>query len=114
MEDLIKKLRQFAFDRDWEQFHSPKNLSMALAVEAAEILEHFQWLTEKESRNLPPEKIEKIKQEIGDVQIYLARLADQLGFSPIDAAKKKLKKNAKRYPPEKAKGSAKKYTEFDK
>jgi len=114
MEELIKKLRQFAFDRDWEQFHSPKNLAMALAVEVAEILEHFQWLTEKESRNLPPDKLEKIKKEIGDVQIYLARLADQLGFSPIEAAKKKLKQNAQKYPPEKAKGSAKKYTEFEK
>jgi NTP pyrophosphatase (non-canonical NTP hydrolase) len=87
---------------------------MALAVEVAEILEHFQWLTEKESQNLPPDKLEKIKKEIGDVQIYLARLADQLGFSPIEAAKKKLKQNAQKYPPEKAKGSAKKYTEFDK
>lgn len=114
MEELIKKLRQFAFDRDWEQFHSPKNLSMALAVEVAEIVEHFQWLTEKESRNLPPDKLEKIKQEIGDVQIYLTRLSDQLGFSPIEAANKKLKQNAQKYPPEKAKGSAKKYTEFDK
>jgi len=113
MDKLIKKLRKFASDRDWEQFHSPKNLSMALAVEVAEILEHFQWLTEDESRNLPPDKLAKVKQEIGDVQIYLARLSDQLGFSPIEAAHQKLKKNAQKYPPEKAKGSAKKYTDFD-
>jgi len=114
MDELIKKLRKFASDRDWEQFHSPKNLSMALAVEAAEILEHFQWLTEDESNNLPPDKLAQVKQEIGDVQIYLARLSDQLGFSPLEAANKKLKQNAQKYPPEKAKGTAKKYTDFDK
>ena len=112
MEDLIKKLRQFAKDRDWEQFHSPKNLSMALAVEAAEILEIFQWLTEDQSRKLDQKTENKVKEEIGDIQIYLARLSDQLGFSPLEAAREKLKKNQKKYPPEKAKGSAKKYTEF--
>jgi NTP pyrophosphatase (non-canonical NTP hydrolase) len=114
MDELIKKLRKFASDRDWEQFHSPKNISMALAVEAAEILEHFQWLTEEQSRNLDPETLNKVKQEIGDVQIYLARLADKLGISPLEAALKKLKKNAEKYPPEKSKGTAKKYTELDK
>lgn len=112
MEALIKKLHKFAKDRDWEQFHSPKNLSMALAVEAAEILEIFQWLTEDQSRNLDPKTLEKVKEEIGDIQIYLARLSDQLGFSPLEAAQEKLKLNQKKYPPEKAKGSAKKYTEF--
>lgn len=90
MEDLIKKIREFADERDWEQFHSPKNLSMALAVEAGEILEHFQWLTEEESRNLDTKTLNKVKEEIGDVQIYLARLADQLGFSPLQAALEKL------------------------
>jgi len=113
MEDLIKKLRKFAKDRDWEQFHSPKNLSMALAVEVAEILEIFQWLTEEQSRSLDPKTLEKVKEEIGDIQIYLARLSDQLGFSPIDAAQEKLQQNQKKYPPEKAKGSAKKYTDFE-
>ena len=114
MNELIKKLRKFASDRDWEQFHSPKNLSMALAVEAAEILELFQWLTEEQSRNIDQNTLNKVKQEIGDVQIYLARLADQLGFSPLEAAKEKLKENADKYPPEKAKGRAKKYTELNK
>lgn len=114
MDELIKKLRKFASDRDWEKFHSPKNLSMALAVETAEILELFQWLTEEQSRNIDKKTLNKVKQEIGDVQIYLARLADQLGFSPLEAAKEKLKENAGKYPPEKAKGTAKKYTELDK
>ncbi len=112
MDTLIKKLGQFAKERDWEQFHSPKNLSMALAVEVAELLEHFQWLTEEQSRKLDPKTLAKVKEEIGDTQIYLARLADQLGIDPLDAANEKLIKNAVKYPIEKAKGSAKKYTEL--
>ena len=112
MQELIKKLRVFAKERDWEQFHSPKNLSMALAVEIAEIMEHFQWLTEEQSCNLDQKTLEKVKEEIGDTQIYLARLADQLGIDPIVAANEKLAKNAVKYPVEKARGSAKKYTEF--
>ncbi len=113
MKELIEKLRKFADERDWEQFHSPKNLSMALTVEAGEILECFQWLTEEQSKNLNPEALKRVKEEIGDVQIYLARLADQLGFSPLEAAEEKLKQNKKKYPVEKVKGKAKKYTELD-
>jgi NTP pyrophosphatase (non-canonical NTP hydrolase) len=113
MEDLIKELRKFAKERDWEQFHSPKNLSMALAVEVAEILEIFQWLTEDQTRNLDQKTLNKVKEEIGDIQIYLVRLSDQLGFSPLEAAHEKLKLYQKKYPPEKAKGNAKKYTEFE-
>lgn len=112
MEELIEKLRKFAEERDWEQFHSPKNLSMALVVEASEILEILQWLSEEESRNLDPQTLSRVREEIGDVQIYIARLADQLGISPLEAAKEKLDKNQKKYPVDKAKGSAKKYTEF--
>ncbi len=114
MEEFIKKLREFAAERDWEQFHSPKNLSMALAVEVAEIIEHFQWLTEEQSRDLDPETLRKVREEIGDVQIYLARLADQLGISPIEAALEKLEINRKKYPPEKARGKATKSTNFDR
>ena len=113
MKELIKKLRKFADERDWEQFHSPKNISMALATEVGEILEYFQWLTEDQSRSLDMETLKKVKEEIGDVQIYLARLADQLGFSPLEAAEEKLKQNQKKYPVEKAKCKAKKYTELD-
>lgn len=113
MKELIKKLRKFADEREWEQFHSPKNLSMALTVEAGEILECFQWLTEEQSKSLDPEALKRVKEEIGDVQIYLARLADQLGFSPLEAAEEKLKQNIRKYPAEKVKGSAKKYTELE-
>lgn len=112
MEDLIQKLREFARERDWDKFHSPKNLSMALAVEVAELMEHFQWLTEEQSRNLDKKTLGKVKEEIGDTQIYLARLADQLNIDPLVAANEKLAKNAIKYPIEKAKGSAKKYTEL--
>jgi len=114
MNELIKKLREFAAERDWEQFHSPKNLSMALAVEVAEVLEHFQWLTEEQTRNLDPAMVKKVREEIGDVQIYLTRLADQLGISPLDAALEKLEINRQKYPPDKARGSSKKSTEFDR
>ena len=113
MQNLIKKLRKFAKERDWEKFHSPKNLAMALSVEVAEIVEQFQWLTEEQSCNLDARTIEKLKDEIGDVQIYLASLADQLGISPLDVAEEKLKKNAAKYPIDKAKGNARKYSEFD-
>jgi dCTP diphosphatase len=114
MDDLINKLREFAADRDWEQFHSPKNLSMALAVEVAEIIEHFQWLTEEQTRNLDPETLKKVREEIGDVQIYLARLADQLGIAPLEAALEKLEINRQKYPPDKARGKATKSTDFDR
>ena len=114
MDELIQKLREFAAERDWEQFHSPKNLSMALAVEVAELLEHFQWLTEEQSRNLEQETLARVQEEIGDVQIYLARLADQLGISPLDAALDKLEVNRQKYPPDKARGNSKKSTAFDR
>lgn len=112
MEELKTKLRKFAKDRDWEQFHSPKNLVMALSVEVAEIVEHFQWLTEEQSQNMPPMKLDEIKAEIGDVLIYLVRLADQLGIDPIEAARAKLSVNDKKYPVEKSKGNARKYNEI--
>jgi dCTP diphosphatase len=114
MDDLIKELRKFAKDRDWEKFHSPKNLSMALAVEAAEIMELFQWLTEEQSRNLDKKTLKRIKREIGDVQIYLARLADKLGFSPVEAAMTKIRENKRKYPVRKARGIATKYSDFRK
>ncbi len=114
MKDLIRRLREFADERDWGQFHSPKNLSMALAVEVAEIIEHFQWLTQEESRNLDPETLNKVREEIGDVQIYLTRLADQLGISPLEAAFDKLEINRIKYPPDKARGKATKSTNFDR
>jgi dCTP diphosphatase len=112
MEALIKNIRKFAQQRDWDQFHSPKNLAMALSVEASEIVEHFQWLTQTESNNLDPVKLAEVKAEIADVMIYLTRLADRLGIDPVQAAEEKMQLNEKKYPVEKAKGSAAKYTDF--
>ena len=113
MESLKRKLRDFAEARDWEKFHSPKNLVMAMSVEAAELMEHFQWRTQEESRNLDRETREKVKQEIGDVLVYLVRLADQVGVDPVQAAEEKISLNEARYPEDKVKGSAKKYNEYE-
>src|SRR5262245_27929746 len=104
-------LRQFAAERDWDQFHSPKNLASALAVEAAELLERFQWLTEDESRKLPPAELAKVREEMADVLNYLVRLADKLDVNLLDAAREKIKVNAVKYPVEKSRGSARKYGE---
>lgn len=112
LEYLAECLRDFAQERSWEQFHSPKNLAMALSVEAAELLEHFQWMTEDESAKPTPEKLQQIQEEIGDVLIYLTRIADRLGIDPLNAAYKKLEINHRKYPAEKVRGSAKKYTEL--
>jgi NTP pyrophosphatase (non-canonical NTP hydrolase) len=112
MKELTKKIRAFAQNRDWEQFHSPKNLAMALSVEVAEVVEHFQWLTQEESNRLDGEKLKQIRHEIGDVMIYLARLADRLGIDPVQAAEEKMQINEKKYPVEKAKGLAAKYTDL--
>jgi dCTP diphosphatase len=112
IQDLRNKLRQFAAERDWDQFHSPKNLAMALSVEAAELLEHFQWLSGAESAALAPEKRAKIREELADVLLYLIRLADKLDIDLATAAADKLSFNAKKYPIQKARGSNKKYTEF--
>jgi len=112
-ERLNQALRQFAIDRDWEQFQSPKNLSMALIVEAAELVEHFQWLTEEQSYRLPAEKKTDVAHEMADILIYLIRLADRLDVDLLEAAKEKMALNAAKYPVEKVKGSARKYTEYD-
>ena len=113
MESLKRKLRDFAKARDWEKFHSPKNLVMAISVEAAELMEHFQWLTQEESKNLDRKTREKVKQEIADVLVYLVRLADQVGVDPVQAAEEKISLNEARYPEDQVKGSAKKYNEYE-
>ena len=112
MNDLKNALREFARERDWEKFHTPKNLSMALAVEVAELLEHFQWLDGSDSLDLDPEKRVKVQEEIGDVFIYLVRLSDTLGVDPLFAAWQKLEQNKKKYPADVVRGSAKKYDEY--
>lgn len=114
LETLRQRLRKFAEDRDWEQFHSPKNLSMALSAEAAEIIEHFQWLTEAQSRNLPDDKRNEVATELADTLIYLIRLADKLDIDLMTAAQRKIEINERKYPVEKARGNAKKYTELGK
>lgn len=112
LESLREQLRKFAAARDWDQFHSPKNLAIAVSVEAAELLEVFQWLTQAQSRALTPEAHAAASEEIADVLLYLVRLGDQLGIDPVAAAQRKLVENEKKYPVEKARGNSKKYTEL--
>lgn len=109
---LQKAMRDFAQARDWDQFHSPRNLAAALSVEAAELLEHFQWLTDDQSRSLDESKRAAVAEEIADVLLYLVRLSEKLGIDPIAAAWRKLEVNASKYPVELAKGNSKKYTEL--
>lgn len=113
LEQLHQRLQAFVRERDWEQFHSPKNLAMAMIVEAAELVEHFQWMTEQESRDITAEKRELVGQEIADTFIYLLRMADVLGIDLIAAANAKMDLNAKKYPADKARGSNARYTEYE-
>ena len=110
--DLRNRLRAFAAERDWDQFHSPKNLSAALIVEAAELLEHFQWLKEDESTKLPSEKRAAVAEEIADVLLYLVRIADKLDIDLLAAVAAKMQRNAAKYPAALVKGSARKYDEY--
>jgi len=112
LDTLRRHIREFAEARAWERYHSPKNLVMALSVEAAELLEPFQWLTPEQSQCLSAEQHEAVRQEIADVLIYLTRLADVLEIDLLDAAADKLELNARKYPVEKAHGNALKSTEF--
>lgn len=100
------RLRDFAAERDWEQFHSPKNLSMALIVEAGELVEHFQWLKQDESLALSSDKLDEVAQEIADIQIYLVRLADKLGVDIEKAVEEKIAINERKYPAAMVRGSA--------
>ena len=112
LEQLRDQLRAFAAERDWDQFHSPKNLASALSVEAAELLEPFQWLTEEQSRQLTPEVMEQVRTEVADVLLYLIRLSDKLDIDLIVAANEKMILNAQKYPVEKSFGISKKYTDL--
>ena len=111
IEATQRQLSEFAEQRDWNRFHSPKNLAMALAVEAAELMEPFQWLAEQESRQLHerPAELAKVREEIADVLIYLLRLADQLDIDLDLAVQEKMRKNAEKYPVSLARGNAVKY-----
>ncbi|WDE95822.1 nucleotide pyrophosphohydrolase [Lentisphaera profundi] len=112
IDKIQNQLRLFASERDWEQFHSPKNLSMALAGEAGELIEHFQWISEDASYKLSETKLQEVSEEIADVQIYLLRLADILKVDLESAIQEKILLNAKKYPADKVRGSNKKYTEY--
>jgi dCTP diphosphatase len=110
---LQERLAAFAAARDWEQFHSPKNLAMALSVEVAEIVEELQWLTEEQSRMLDAERRERVRLELADVFIYLLRLADRLDVDLVQAADDKIAQNERKYPAERVRGDARKYTDYD-
>ena len=112
LEQLRRRLAEFARVRNWEQFHSPKNLAMALIAEAAELVEHFQWLTEEQSRSLPEDKREAVRLEIADILIYLVRIADRLGIDPVAAAYDTIAINEQRYPVERVRGDARRASEY--
>ncbi|WP_432695169.1 nucleotide pyrophosphohydrolase [Marinobacterium sp. YM272] len=110
---LNDALQQFATDRDWDQFHSPKNLAMALTVEAAELQECFQWTTESRSSDLDEKELSAVRDEVADVQLYLIRLAGKLNIDIEQACWDKMVKNAEKYPAHNVKGSSRKYTHYE-
>ena len=112
LQNISATLEDFAAERDWHQFHSPKNLAMALSVEVGELLEHFQWLTPEQSSALGDDARAAVGKEIADTQIYLIRLADQLGIDIIAEVEEKMRANAAKYPADVVRGSARKYTEY--
>jgi len=112
LEQLNARLLRFAQERDWEQFQSPKNLAMALAGEAGELLEHFQWLTEEQSANLSPEKQRAVSHELADILNYLVRLAQRLDIDLLAATNEKIAINERRYPAEKVRGDARRASEY--
>jgi dCTP diphosphatase len=112
LESLRRRLAAFAAERDWEQFHNPKNLAMAVSAEAGELLEHFQWLTLEQAANLPPEARAEVALEAADVLLFLVRLCDRLDIDLAAAAGKKLALNAKKYPVDKSRGKATKYNKL--
>jgi NTP pyrophosphatase (non-canonical NTP hydrolase) len=111
-DDLRQRLAAFAAERDWDQFHSPKNLAMALAAEAGELLEHFQWLTEAQSAALTDAARDEVALELADILLYLVRISDKLGVDLVEAAHRKIGLNELKYPAELARGSARKYDQL--
>ncbi|MBI1395496.1 MAG: nucleotide pyrophosphohydrolase [Betaproteobacteria bacterium] len=112
LQQLRDALRVLVDERDWDQFHAPKSLAMSVMIEAAELGEHFQWLGTGDSAELPADERDEVALEIADVLLYLVRLADKLDIDMIDAARRKLVLNARKYPVEKARGRSTKYTEL--
>jgi NTP pyrophosphatase (non-canonical NTP hydrolase) len=109
---IIEKIKQFRDERDWMQFHDPKNMSISVIIEAAELLEHFQWKTKKEAKKYIKEHKEEVQDEIADIALYLFELADNLGINLLNAMEEKLDKNRKKYPVQKAKGKHTKYNKL--
>jgi len=109
LHDLTRAVDAFAIERDWHQFHAPKNLASALIVEAAELLEPFQWMSEEQSRQLSPEQRQAVASEMADVLLYLVQLGNVLGIDPVAAAQAKLELNAERYPVDLARGRSTKH-----
>ena len=111
--ELLEKIREFNRERNWEKYHSPKNLSVSVLIEAAELAEIFQWLTEEESGNPSPEDVTHASEEIADVFIYLLNLADKLGIDPVEAAFRKIEINRLKYPANLCRGSSLKYSKLE-
>ena len=112
LEELREALDLFVKERDWDKFHTPRNLATALSVEVAELLEHFQWMNEEEAAPLMQSDVDEIAAEMADVLMYLIRLADRLGIDLVDSSFSKLQQNRLKYPVEKARGRRTKYTKF--
>jgi NTP pyrophosphatase (non-canonical NTP hydrolase) len=110
LQTLLEKLIQFRDDRDWAQFQTPKNLAISISLEAAELLEHFQWSAE--NQDLSPDKRQAMAEEVADILIYLLLFAHKLGIDPVEAAQGKIEKNAQKYPAELVRGKSDKYTEY--
>jgi dCTP diphosphatase len=114
LEDLKRRMAAFVREREWESFHTPKNLSMSIAIEAAELMEHFQWLTVEESKNLPPEALAEVGEELADIVIYALSLANVLDLDLADTVLAKMDKNVRKYPTAMVRGKAHKYTWYQK
>ncbi|TWT21313.1 nucleotide pyrophosphohydrolase [Luteimonas marina] len=112
IEALQEKLREFASARDWSQFHSPRNLAASLSIEAAEVLEHFQWLTDEQSRQISDEKRAAVSTELADVFLYLVQLADSLQVDLLAASTAKIEENGRKYPVDRSRGVTTKYTDL--
>ena len=113
LDDIKQRLKKFVAERNWQQFNTPKNLSMALIAEAGELVEHFQWLTDEQSKSLNQDQLKEVSHELADIFIYLIRMADELNIDLIKATNEKMLINNKKYPAEKVKGSANKYTYYE-
>jgi dCTP diphosphatase len=112
MDELARLIRAFAAERDWDQFHTPKNLAMGVAIEAAELMEEFHWLTPEQSAGLAAEQLQAVRHEMADVFVYLVLLADKLGIDLIAAAAEKIAINAGKYPADTVRGKATKYDKY--